>query len=133
MVNDQIDLALVRLGRVRKQLLLSDIGRNYIRRNEILRRIIRHDQRRISPGDLRIFQNICALANLLQTAAERTGTACRVAVRSAVSQDENVVRCLQRSSSASNVNDQSASSSPSLPSFFSSCSTSEMCAPWVMD
>ena len=133
MVNDQIDLALVRLGRVRKQLLLSDIGRNYIRRNEILRRIIRHDQRRISPGDLRIFQNICALANLLQTAAECTGTACRVAVRSAVSQDENVVRCLQRSSSASNVNDHSASSSPSLPSFFSSCSTSEMCAPWVMD
>ena len=94
---------------------------------------ITRGHRRIASCDLRILQNIRPLADLAQTAAQSAGAACGIAVRAAVGQDENIVMRLQSGSRFSNVNDHSSSSPPSFPSFFSSCSISEMCAPRVID
>ena len=132
-VDDQIHPALILLRRIGEQLFLCNIGRNDILRVEIIRRITVSNHWRIASCDLRILQNIRPLADLAQTAAQSAGAACGIAVRAAVGQDENIVMRLQSGSRFSNVNDHSSSSPPSFPSFFSSCSISEMCAPRVID
>ena len=133
MVERKVDAPLVFPGIVGKQVGVRDVGRDDKARRPALRRIARHNERRIAAGNFWVFKDIRGFAELVQAAAQRARAAGRVAVRAAVAEDQDVIRLAQQRGGFGHTYIHSSSSPPILPARSRSWMTLEMCAPLAMD
>ena len=127
MVNDNIHTVRILLHFRRQHVLRRHIDGNNGLRLKALRRIIRLHQMCVPARHALIFREIRGLAQLAQCLTQRTGAARRVTVRTAMRQNQNVICLLEQLCGAG------YRANHSLPSRSSSCSTSLMCAPCVME